>query len=426
MKQVKREVSESGSHRGLGHLRDADVKGEPAPRPPSSLKKGRTKSDARRGKADGRRWEIAAAVSRWFLASGRELPWRTRPRNPYLSLLSEFMLQQTQVSRVLEKYGPFVERFPTVESLAAAALDDVLAMWSGMGYYRRARNLHAAAKNVVERFGGRVPENEAELMTLPGVGRYTAGAVASIAFNRPTPIVDGNVARVLMRVEGRDFAHGSTDGLAWAWKAAEGLVGAGIGSGVKGRIRPCDLNEGLMELGAVVCTPRSPACPACPLETVCRAAAAGKQGDIPRPKVRGPQSVVYCETVVVRDGPGRIMVERRSDEGMWAGLWQAPTWERHDRAATGAETAAWLGAKGVGLRERFVHQTTHREVRFSVWTARDCGEPRSGTEFLPLEHIAALALSSPQRRILLGNDEGKSTGAALKKRRSANGRGLKV
>ncbi len=166
---------------------------------------------------------ISEGIAAWFIESARALPWRVSPRDPYLSLVSEFMLQQTQVSRVLEKWGPFVSRFPTLKSLAAAKEDEVLALWSGMGYYRRAKNLHAAARKIWAEHGA-VPSDRDQLMKLPGGGRYTAGAIASIAFDQPVPIVDGNVARVLMRIEVEDFAHGAADGGRWGGSCSLGPV----------------------------------------------------------------------------------------------------------------------------------------------------------------------------------------------------------
>src|SRR5690606_18237159 len=161
-------------------------------------------------------------LCRWFHDHAREMPWRILPRDPYHALVSEFMLQQTQVSRVLEKFPAFLARFPTLRHLARADEQDVLAAWSGLGYYRRARNLHAAARAIADRFDGRVPASADDLRSLPGVGRYTAGAVASIVFNQPVPIVDGNVARVLIRLEGRDLA--ADEGQPWAWTRAAELV----------------------------------------------------------------------------------------------------------------------------------------------------------------------------------------------------------
>ncbi|MFG0315432.1 MAG: A/G-specific adenine glycosylase, partial [Phycisphaerales bacterium] len=195
---------------------------------------------------------LTRALEAWFRASARELPWRTDTRDPYRSLVSELMLQQTQVSRVIEKFGPFLERFPTVEALAAAPEDDVLAAWSGLGYYRRARLLHACAKAIVEHHDGVVPDSLDDLLELPGIGRYTAGAIASMVFGQRAPIVDGNVARVLLRVHNKPVPQTEKTTIDWAWQRAEELVGA------------CDdpavFNEAMMELGATVCVPKGPRC----------------------------------------------------------------------------------------------------------------------------------------------------------------------
>jgi len=339
---------------------------------------------------------VVAAVARWFKAAARDLPWRIHPRDPYLSMVSEFMLQQTQVSRVLEKWGPFVQRFPDVETLASARLDDVLALWSGMGYYRRARNLHAAAVEIVSRFDGRVPADAADLRMLPGIGRYTAGAISSIAFNRAEPIVDGNVARVLMRIEGRALRSASPEAMTWAWDRATALVVAAIES----RVAPALLNEGLMELGATVCTPRRPNCGECPVQSVCIARRQGLQDSIPAPKTAARRGRIFSEVVVVKGRRG-MLVERRSDEGMWAGLWQAPTWERIDRGARAAEVAKWIGVRRVVRVAGFTHETTHRVVEFRVWRAVGAPESVRGRRYLSRGQIAALGLSNPQRRILL-------------------------
>ncbi len=340
---------------------------------------------------------MARLIARWFKAAGRPLPWRTQPRNAYHSLVSEFMLQQTQVTRVLDKYPAFIASFPTVSALAKARTDRVLSHWSGLGYYRRARNLHNAAKEVVTRFEGTIPHGVADLLTLPGIGRYTAGAISSIAFHKPEPIVDGNVSRVLMRIRGKAFAHGSPSGLAWAWKQAEQLVRSADAS----RLDPALLNEGLMELGAVVCTPRNPVCDQCPVSRHCQAFRLSIQNKIPRSKAPAVQSRRFCEAVVISDAAGRLLVEKRPDSGMWAGLWQAPTWERADRAARAAEVANWIGAPVV-RRSRFHHGTSHRDVRFTVWQASEVPHGRHpGRRFVSRARIANLALSSPQRRILL-------------------------
>jgi A/G-specific adenine glycosylase len=207
---------------------------------------------------------LRAALLAWFDRNRRELPWR-RTRDPYAIWLSEVMLQQTQVATVIPYWERFLARFPTVTALAEAPLDEVLSLWSGLGYYSRARNLHRAANEVVARHGGALPASHAALLALPGFGRYTAGAVASIAFGLPEPLVDGNVARVFSRACAIEGAPGDREREKKLWaEAARWVQGE----------RPGELNQALMELGATVCTARSPRCGLCPL-TVCAWRAAG-------------------------------------------------------------------------------------------------------------------------------------------------------
>ena len=345
----------------------------------------------------GRDRSMVKGVCRWFGQNARPLPWRTpAPRDPYLSLVSEFMLQQTQVSRVLERWGEFIRRFPTVEALAKAKERNVLACWSGLGYYRRARNLHAAARSICSDWEGRVPASIEELRTLPGVGRYTAGAIASMVFGRAEALVDGNVARVLVRVEGKDLAANEIE--RWAWQRAMELVRAAAPSDVGG------FNEGLMELGAVVCTPRRPRCAECPVGRLCKARIAGIQEQLPPPKPRAARSSLFCASVVVRER-SRTLVEQRGDRGLWAGLWQAPTIES-PRRPTRAQIEAWWGARGLTKRERFTHGTTHRIVEFEVWEAQHHGSARDAARWMTRSQIERLGLSNPQRRILLGTASG--------------------
>jgi len=302
----------------------------------------------------------AQLVEEWFRVNARALPWRPSPvdgaRDPYAALVSELMLQQTQVSRVLEKFGAFMERFPTVESLAGAPEEDVLAAWSGLGYYRRARLLHAAAKAVMERHGGVFPRDAASLLALPGVGRYTAGAIGSIVFGQRVPILDGNVERVLLRIHGNDAPPKDTATQGWAWGEAARLVEAAASPGV--------LNEGLMELGATVCTPGAPRCPACPLKDVCVAFAQGRTAEIPRAKPRAKQTDWFVVCFVIED-KDRVLVETRGETGLWAGMVQAPGVE--GEAPIGlADAAAVVGVVAGEEIDRFVHVTTHRRVSFVV------------------------------------------------------------
>lgn len=350
---------------------------------------------------------IARTLSQWFARQARELPWRTTPRDPYRSLVSEAMLQQTQVARVLEKFEPFVTRFPTVRALAKADEHDVLAAWSGLGYYRRARHLHAAAKAIVERHAGNVPSDVDSLLALPGIGRYTAGAIASIVFGESAPIVDGNVRRVLVRLEGVDLDERAAE--RWSWERAEQLVSAASD--------PAAFNEGLMELGALICTPKSPACDECPLRRDCIAYAQGLQEELPRPRKRGPVREIHHGVLVVRDGAGRLLVERRPSKGLWAGMWQAPTIEG-DHSPTAAEVRKLIGVRQSTLRERFTHQTSHRTVQFSVWEAvvQRVLEVE-GRHWIEPRELAGFALANPHRRILLGEEIAKPSAARLEKGR---------
>lgn len=338
---------------------------------------------------------ITTSIERWFTAPGvaRPFPWRTPSRDPYTSLVAEVMLQQTQAARVAERLPQFLSRFPTIAALARADEDAVLAQWSGLGYYRRAKNLHAAARAVAADFAGAVPHDVDSLLTLPGVGRYTAGAIASIACGAHAPIADGNVARVLLRIEGKPMEHGAPDTMQWVWKESARLV--------QHAANPAAFNEGLMELGATICTPKSPRCPDCPAAALCRARKRGQQEQIPTPKRRAERTTLHHAAVIVRDDRGRILVEQRPPRGLWAGLWQAPTLETTTHPAKPAALTATLGLTKVRKRTTFEFLTTHRVVRFAVWEG-EVADGRAVTRgtFKTSGQIGKLALGAPQRRIL--------------------------
>jgi A/G-specific adenine glycosylase len=308
------------------------------------------------------------------------------------------MLQQTQVSRVVERFAAFVARFPTVQSLAEADEHDVLAMWSGLGYYRRARNLHAAAKMIVERFGGEVPRDVESLRTLPGVGRYTAGAIASIVFGERVPLVDANVVRVVLRIDG---GSDGDDADAYAWRRATELVAASGDPGV--------FNEGMMELGALVCTGGAgkPLCESCSVSRWCVAKREGTQAAFPPEKIKASRKRVFVSVVVVERADGCVLLEQRGAGGMWAGLWQPPSVERMDRFATRDEVAAHAGLGcevQLSRATRLVHQTTHREVVFSVRRARVDSSADGGRErrWVSREALDGFGLASPHARMLSG------------------------
>ena len=249
----------------------------------------------------------------WYDAHRRDLPWR-RTHDPYRIWLAETMLQQTRVETAIPYYRRFLRRFPTPKTLADASIDDVLTLWAGLGYYRRARNLHAAAQRIVADHAGRVPDDPQALRALPGVGRYTAGAILSIAFGRAAPAVDGNVTRVLCRL----FAIASNAKAGPTqkrlWTLAERLVPAE---------RPGHFNQALMDFGATLCTPTRPACGVCPVRDLCRAFGAGRQLDLPRlPRARPiPHYDVPIGLIWRR---GRLLIAKRRPDVMLGGLWEFP------------------------------------------------------------------------------------------------------
>ncbi len=362
------------------------------------------------GAASDRR--LAGAIIRWFQASGRDLPWRPAPgevRDPWRALVSEAMLQQTQVARVAERFEPFMARFPTARALAAASEQEALAAWTGLGYYRRARLLHAAARAIVHNHAGAIPPDVEALRALPGVGRYTAGAIASICFGAPEPIVDANVARVLLRIDGREAPADDPATQRWLWERAASLVKAAAGAG-----GPALLNEGLMELGAVTCRPRAADCSACPVARACRARAAGTQDRIPTPKAPAARQVIRCASIILTDGRGRVLVDRRPDRGLWGGMWQAPTLEMPGvgRPIGRQRIQRWLGVEGLEAQPPFEFLATHRRLLFRPWLApRANGAARALLEaalqrgavesrFAPRRELPELAMSSPQRRML--------------------------
>ncbi len=305
---------------------------------------------------------VRAALLRWYKRNRRDLPWRRTP-DPYAIWISETMLQQTRVETVIPYYERFLERFPTVEALSSAETEDVYGLWAGLGYYSRARNLHAAARCIVDEWDGRLPEDADGLRSLPGVGRYTAGAVASIAFDRPEPIVDGNVARVLSRLHGIREDVKSKAVVDRLWEEAARLA---VGP------RPGDLNQALMELGATICTSRAPRCMACPIAIHCDA---NRRGDAEALPVRTPKTPPRAMEAAVAWIPRRgvVLAVRRPPGGLLGGLWELPGGE----VGNGEKPAAALRRllrEGTGLevgRARHLgcvkHGFTHRDLRLHVY-----------------------------------------------------------
>jgi A/G-specific adenine glycosylase len=326
---------------------------------------------------------LGRALLAWYRSGRRDLPWR-RTRDPYRVWISEIMLQQTTVGAVVPYYRRFLRAFPTVRALASARLDDVLAAWSGLGYYRRARHLHQAARVVVARHGSRFPRLLEEALALPGIGRYTAGAILSIAYSLPLPVVDGNVARVLSRLllvrNGRSAA-----GRRRLWSAAAALVAAEPAT-------PGDLNQALMELGATVCLPRRPACDRCPVARRCAARAAGLEASVPSPPRRRRPVEVRSAVALVSRG-GRFLLVRRRDESLMQGLWELP--------------AAGPGGPANGLRldlgkplATVRHAITYRRLRIDVHPARLLSEPVRGRyRWVAPEDLHRVPTSSIVRKV---------------------------
>jgi len=258
--------------------------------------------------------EIAPLLLDWYGKEGRVLPWR-QTRDPYRIWLSEIMLQQTTVAAVIGYYQRFLDNFPTVDHLAATPLETVIDLWAGLGYYARARNLHAAARRVVEDFSGNFPEELEELMTLPGIGRSTAGAISALAFEKRAPILDGNVRRILCRLFAWQEAPRSSRAEKQLWLWAELLTP---------RHRIHDYTQAIMDLGATVCTPRSPTCDACPLQGLCQARQLGLEQQLPL-RQKGKKVPVRVESALLVCRKDEILVRRRPASGLLGGLWEFPT-----------------------------------------------------------------------------------------------------
>jgi A/G-specific adenine glycosylase len=323
---------------------------------------------------------LRRALLRWYDRHRRPLPWRGE-RDPYRVWLSEVMLQQTRVATATPYYHAFLERFPTLESLARSREADVLAAWAGLGYYRRARQLREAARLVVREHGGRVPGESAAFALLPGVGRYTLGAVLSIAFDRALPALDGNVARVLSRWRALRAALREPRGAQVLWALAATLVPAR---------RPGDWNQALMELGATVCTPRAPRCGECPASRWCRAFALDRVAAFPPVPARRAGEKVR-QAVVLIERRDRMLVARREGP-LLTGLWEPPGVELAPHRSARRVLDALLA--GLGLRARLApagttirYAITHRDISAEVWR---------GELLVPLPRSARLRWVDPR------------------------------
>jgi A/G-specific adenine glycosylase len=356
-----------------------------------------------------------ARLLAWYDGSRRDLPWRGT-RDPYAVWVSEVMLQQTQVATVLRYFPAWMRRFPDVRALASAREADVLHAWQGLGYYSRARRLHQGARVILERHAGRLPRDHAALLALPGIGAYSAGAIASIAFGERRPLVDGNVIRVLSRHFGLRGDPGKAPLKRELWRLAGELVPAE---------RPGDFNQALMELGATVCTPRATECASCPLALKCKARELDLVGTLPELPPRAKPTRVRVTTVVVRDHGHVLLMQQPASAPRWAGLWTFPHVERAARET--AKDAARRAAREllgvdvtVGARlTSFEHTITRFRIALEAFEAvegvgavgAETGPRRTATERaertkrtkhvqrVRLDELETLAMPTPHRKL---------------------------
>jgi A/G-specific adenine glycosylase len=337
---------------------------------------------------------IRGALLVHYDAHARDLPWR-RTRDPYAIWVSEIMLQQTRVDTVLRYYDRFLQRFPDAASLANAEEDAVLAAWSGLGYYRRARLLHSGVREVVAKYGGQVPEDPELRRKLPGIGRYTAGAIGSIAFEREEPLVDGNVARVFSRLFGIDTPLGQRETEARLWSIAERLVTGP---------RPGALNQALMELGALTCTKSSPQCARCPVAGACHARAHGRTAELPVVLKKTPPQLRELVALLALDAAQEHILLQRSAEGLFHGLWNLPMQEGHDRDAARALMRT-LGVPGTLAKQpkaTLEHVLTHRRLRIQLYVVALPASATAGTgmRLQPRARLSELGISSLTQKAL--------------------------
>lgn len=358
-------------------------------------------------------WEqVVHALMKWFAGSARDLPWR-RTTDPYAIWISEVMLQQTQVRTVIPYWERWIRELPTIESLASAPTETVLKLWEGLGYYSRARNLQKAAVQIQAITGGRFPTVHGEILELPGVGPYTAGAIASIAYNQPAPILDGNIIRVLTRLEGLAGDPKSAAVQSALWSRSAELVA--IASGLpRGRtplpappIRlsgPCSaLNQSLMELGATHCTPVRPNCADCPISRECRAFAMGTPEAFPQTAPRPTTESRHLATLLW-EHRGCWLLQRRPENGINEGLWEFPNIECGGADAAAGAAARWLSIPTDRLTPSGKVTNAITRFRYTQHLFKVSGPPGKarlpdGSGWVPVARLAQIPMSGSHRRI---------------------------
>ena len=343
--------------------------------------------------------KFASRLIAWQATDGRhDLPWQ-RTRDPYRIWLAEVMLQQTQVATVLPYFTRFVERFPDIESLAAASLDAVMRVWAGLGYYSRARNLHRCAQVIVTQHGGRFPDSPETLAQLPGIGRSTAAAIAAFAYGAHAPILDGNVKRVMARHFGVEGYPGASAIERQLWQLAESqLPDADIGA----------YTQGLMDLGATLCTRRAPRCETCPVRASCVALREGRVAELPTPRPARARRVRETAVALIRDSAGALLLERRPPTGVWGSLLSAPEFDARARPMPNwsvplSSATAWRSKSRGGwtaVRHDFTHFTLVIHPRL-VRVAGSAMVSETAAVWCAVAEFVSAPLPAPMRRIVL-------------------------
>jgi len=326
----------------------------------------------------------------WYRKCARDLPWR-RTRDPYKIWVSEIMLQQTQVQTVIPYYNRWLERFPTLETLARASQEDVLKYWAGLGYYRRVKMLHSAAQFVQAELHGQIPSNPEELLKIPGIGRYTAGAIASIAFQKPAPLVDGNVIRILTRLYALKKDCAAPETLRELWNLAGKLVP---------QKNPGDFNQAMMELGATVCAPKNPACPLCPVRSECEAFALEQPERFPVKTQKEKIEKLSTAAFIFKNPKDEVLISRQPQNARWGGLWMFPFGE------TKTDVTARFKLKKTPESHSFVikHGFTKYSIQLHVFetaVSRKQSETwqASDRRWVPITELENFAFPSPHQKI---------------------------
>lgn len=335
----------------------------------------------------GKDWP--AILLSWFDRNKRDLPWREdKPRNPYHVWISEIMLQQTRTEAVKPYFNSWMERFPTIHDLACADEADVLHQWQGLGYYTRAQNIYRAAKEMEDHYGGKLPKDKEEILSLPGIGGYTAGAILSMAYGKKEGAIDGNVLRVYARLYCVEEDILKTGGR----KIIESLVKDTLPD------RAGDFNEALMDLGAEICIPRSPRCESCPLLSRCRAFYEGKEKELPKRTPKKPQKEEEAAcAIIVKDG--KVLLHKRPSRGMLASMWEFPM-----ALSGGAEEAkkkleAALSGKAGDCLWQYHHVFTHRIWHMKAYRMEDCRVPEGEYGWFAPDEYREIPLAGPHARL---------------------------